>query len=72
MLSRIKQRIKEWVYDDSGATAIEYGLLTAFIGLTIIVFLHAFGGDMVNMLNTVNDAMTEFICFQLIIFELYW
>ena len=45
-----------WIHNDEGATAVEYGLLVAFIGLVIATGAFALGGS-VNGLFA--DAGTE-------------
>jgi pilus assembly protein Flp/PilA len=48
--------IKRFLRDESGATAVEYGLLTALISLVMIVSLNAVG---VGLSNTFSTASTE-------------
>ena len=43
------RRIKTFVADDSGATAIEYGLI---VGLIFLAILTAFGSVMTNLNST--------------------
>ena len=48
--------------DDSGATAIEYGLIAALVSVAAIVALQAMGGSLNAMFtsvsNTLNSAVT--------------
>ena len=44
-----------FVRDDSGATAIEYGLIAALIAVAIIAALTAFGGSVQSMFGRVRD-----------------
>ncbi|MFB3136088.1 MAG: Flp family type IVb pilin [Rhodospirillales bacterium] len=44
--------------DDSGATAIEYGLIAALVSVAAIGALTAMGGSLQNMFTTVSNALT--------------
>ena len=43
--------------DDSGATAIEYGLLAALISVAIIVTVSALGGTLDGVFNNVDTKL---------------
>ncbi len=43
--------------DQSGATAIEYGLIAALIALASIIAFQMLGLSLVNIFNTINDAL---------------
>lgn len=43
--------IKNLLLDDEGATAIEYGLMAALIGMTVLTAQAAMGTAVVNMYN---------------------
>ncbi len=49
--------------DETGATAIEYGLIAALIAVGAIMAMTAFGGSLSGMFNTVStqagDAMAN-------------
>ena len=45
--------ISKFVRDDSGATAIEYGLIAALIAVVIIGALTAIGGNLNAVMNQV-------------------
>lgn len=47
--------------DDSGATAIEYGLICALIFLVILGSVVAFGNAATTVFNTAITAITEAI-----------
>ncbi len=49
--------ITKFVKDESGATAIEYGLIAALIAVVIISAITAMGGAMKSKFNTVAVAM---------------
>ncbi len=44
--------------DESGATAIEYGLIAALVSVAAIGALAAMGGSLQNMFTTVSNALT--------------
>ncbi|MFD0917024.1 Flp family type IVb pilin [Pseudahrensia aquimaris] len=45
--------IKKFFKDESGATAIEYGLLAALIGVAAVAGFQALGGGLLNLFNGV-------------------
>ena len=49
--------MKRFVKDESGATAIEYGLIAASIAVVIIVALQAVGGQLTALFMTVAGAL---------------
>ena len=48
-------RLKHFLADDRGATAIEYGLITALIAVGLIAAFIAFGGGLGALFGNVND-----------------
>ena len=44
--------------DESGATAIEYGLIAAGISVAIITIIGTVGGNLVTTFQSVADALT--------------
>jgi len=51
------QRIGDWVEDEEGATAIEYGLLAALIAGVIVVTVTALGTKVSGLYTTVNTRL---------------
>ncbi len=45
--------------DDSGATAIEYALITTLVAVVIITSLNLLGSDMSNMFNTIANNVSQ-------------
>ena len=43
--------------DESGATAIEYGLIAALVGVAIIAIVKATGGELINTFTKVKDSL---------------
>ena len=52
---RAKARL--WLRDESGATALEYGLLLALVSIGAIVSLQSLGLSIVQLLESVTDAL---------------
>ena len=52
----MKNLVSRFVNDESGATAIEYGLIAALVAVAIIGALSALGG---NLTETFNDVARE-------------
>ena len=48
---------KKFLRDDSGATAIEYGLIAAGISVVIIGTVNTLGGQLKNTFNTVSTQL---------------
>ncbi|MEQ8194210.1 MAG: Flp family type IVb pilin [Rhodospirillales bacterium] len=53
------RNIKEIRNDDSGATAIEYGLIAALVSVAAIGALTAMGGNLSVMFTTVSTALSN-------------
>ena len=51
------QFIKRFAQDDSGATAIEYGLIAALISITIIAGATAIGGGVKSRFDEVASKV---------------
>lgn len=43
--------------DDSGATAVEYGLMVGLIAVVIIVAVTALGGQLSTMFENITDGL---------------
>jgi len=48
---------RRFVKDDSGATAIEYGLIAALVSVAIIVMLGTLGDELNNTFSTVATEL---------------
>ena len=46
-----------FLQDESGATAIEYGLIAAGIAVAIIAVVNALGGQLTNTFSTVSTQL---------------
>lgn len=53
------KHIRKFVKDESGATAIEYGLIAALIAVALIAALETMGGSLSNMFNGVASKVSS-------------
>lgn len=51
--------LTQFLRDESGATAIEYGLIISLIFLAIVTALTAFGNTSTGIFNRAMNALTE-------------
>jgi len=49
--------IKTFVRDESGATAIEYGLIAALVSVAAVVALQGLGTSLQNMFTSVSTTL---------------
>ena len=56
-LEPMKNLIARFVKDDSGATAIEYGLIAAGISLAIIAVVNGLGTNLNNKFTSINSSL---------------
>jgi len=55
----MRNLLNRFAKDESGATAIEYGLIAALIAVVIIVALQALGPKLRDAFQDVSDAIPE-------------
>jgi pilus assembly protein Flp/PilA len=53
----MKNLIARFVKDESGATAIEYGLIAAGIALAIITMVNSLGTNLNGKFSAINTAL---------------
>ncbi len=53
----LRLRLKAFWADESGATAIEYGLIASLIFLVIVTSVTAFGNKTTGIMNMVSAAI---------------
>jgi pilus assembly protein Flp/PilA len=58
-LDAIRTMMRKLFADKRGATAIEYGLIAALIGVAIITSLNALGGKSGGMWDKLNNAVSR-------------
>jgi pilus assembly protein Flp/PilA len=54
----MKKLLSSFAKNESGATAIEYGLIAALISVAIVAALTAVGGQLNTLFNTVKTDLT--------------
>jgi pilus assembly protein Flp/PilA len=52
-------KLKTFLRDESGATAIEYGLIAAGISVAIIAVVQSLGSQLKNTFNTVSSNLAN-------------
>ena len=53
----MKNMFKRFASDESGATAIEYGLIAALIAVVCITILTTLGGNLKTKFKSISDAV---------------
>jgi pilus assembly protein Flp/PilA len=53
----MKNLFARFVKDESGATAIEYGLIAAGISLAIIAVVNGLGSNLNTKFNSINSSL---------------
>ena len=53
----IEQMLKDFLADESGATAIEYGLIAAGISLAIIAVVNGIGAKLNTKFSSINTSL---------------
>lgn len=51
------QQLRSFIRDESGATAIEYGLLAALISAAGMATMNQLGENMIDMFNVASEAL---------------
>ena len=51
--------LRRFIRDESGATAIEYGLIAAGISIAIIAVVFTLGGQLNTTFSEVNDSLAN-------------
>lgn len=54
----MKKIFAQFAQDESGATAIEYGLIAALISVALIVAATAVGGNLSTLFETISTKLT--------------
>jgi pilus assembly protein Flp/PilA len=57
----VRMALVQFVREDSGVTAIEYGLIAALIAVAIIIALQALGSSLESNFNEVSSALDSAI-----------
>lgn len=52
------QKIKAFLKDERGASAVEYGLIVGLIAVAIVAVLGTMGGGLNSLFKTISDSLT--------------
>ena len=55
--ANLKQLFAKFMSDESGATAIEYGLIAAGISLAIIAVVNGLGSNLNDKFSSINNSL---------------
>jgi len=55
--AKVKRIVFQFLSDEAGATAIEYGLIAAGISIAIIATVNGLGTNLNNMFTSVNNSL---------------
>ena len=55
----LSEKIRKLAADVSGATAIEYGLIAALVGVVLIGALTLLGPQLSNLFNNITNALAS-------------
>lgn len=58
-MTKFSKLLTRFTRDDSGATAIEYGLIAALIAVVLIGALTLVGSDLENKFNEVSNSLNS-------------
>ena len=53
----MRHYLARFIKNDSGATAIEYGLIVGLVAVVIVGVFTVFGTNLESMMETINEAM---------------
>jgi pilus assembly protein Flp/PilA len=53
----LKQKVLHFLSDESGATAIEYGLIAAGIALAVIAVVNGLGTNLNTQFTSINNSL---------------
>jgi pilus assembly protein Flp/PilA len=53
----LKHHLLKFLFDESGATAIEYGLIAAGIALAIIAVVNGIGSNLNTQFTSINTSL---------------
>jgi len=58
-MAKFSKMMTRFKNDESGATAIEYGLIAALVAVVLITALSLMGTSLENKFNTVSDTLNQ-------------
>jgi len=59
MAHKLKNHFTDYISNQSGATAIEYGLIAALIGIGMLAGITAMGGGTNGMWTRISNSVTN-------------
>ena len=59
MEAKLKVVFQKFLADESGATAIEYGLIAAGVGIAIILAVQGVGSQLSTNFNTIKSKLAQ-------------
>jgi len=59
LLMRLYAQILRYPKEERASTAIEYGLIVAFIGIVIAGTIFAIGGDMAGLFGVISEYISS-------------
>lgn len=57
IIKSMNAKIRNFISDESGATAIEYGLIAGLIAVAIVAILTTVGGNLLTTFTTIANAL---------------
>ncbi|SNY92337.1 pilus assembly protein Flp/PilA [Cohaesibacter sp. ES.047] len=55
----MRQALRAFLQDDSGATALEYGLIVGLIGLGMVTAMTGLVSDLADLFSEIRDGVRE-------------
>jgi pilus assembly protein Flp/PilA len=56
---RVADKIKKWLRNEDGATAIEYALIAAAMGVALVPAMEAFGGGVNEVYGRIVELLND-------------
>ena len=56
-MKKLISSVRQWMSDESGATAIEYGLIASLVGLVMAVGATALGKDLSTLFSNIGTKL---------------
>lgn len=53
----MRAKLLHWLRDESGATAVEYGMIVALVSIAAIIALQSLGQSVVEMFERITAAL---------------
>lgn len=53
----VRAAMTRWMRDESGATAVEYGLIVTLVGIAVMTSFHSLGQTLAGLFGDIADAI---------------